>query len=135
MWFAFQGLEGGQAVNLSGSDEAEAIAAGFHGYATQAQAQANLDLSVHIEIQEDNYWRLLGKAAITLGGDPVTIYVNIDTLDGMTEEAIIKALIHELLHAKISAYENKGVPSPYPGGHDDPKFKARVAELEKLAGV
>jgi hypothetical protein len=39
-WFAFQGLNNGQAVNLAGTQEKQAVAEGFHGYATQAQAQA-----------------------------------------------------------------------------------------------
>jgi hypothetical protein len=40
-WFAWQGLNGGKAVNLSGLDEKEASADGFHGYGTQAEAEAN----------------------------------------------------------------------------------------------
>jgi hypothetical protein len=40
-WFAFQGYNGGKAVDIAGSQEKEAAALGFHGYATQAQAQAN----------------------------------------------------------------------------------------------
>jgi hypothetical protein len=40
-WFAFQGLNGGQAIDLAGTQEKQAVAEGFHGYATQAQAQAN----------------------------------------------------------------------------------------------
>lgn len=39
-WFAFNGLNGGQAVNLAGTQEKQAVVEGFHGYATQAQAQA-----------------------------------------------------------------------------------------------
>jgi hypothetical protein len=39
-WFAFKGYNNGQAVDLAGSQEKEAAALGFHGYATQAQAQA-----------------------------------------------------------------------------------------------
>jgi hypothetical protein len=40
-WYAFQGLNGGQAIDLAGSQEKQATIEGFHGYATQAQAQAN----------------------------------------------------------------------------------------------
>ena len=40
-WFAWKGLNGGKAVNLTGLDEKAAAADGFHGYATQAEAQAN----------------------------------------------------------------------------------------------
>jgi hypothetical protein len=37
-WFAFQGYP---AVDLAGAQEKEAVALGFHGYATEAQANAN----------------------------------------------------------------------------------------------
>jgi len=40
-WFAFAGLNGGQAIDLAGVQEKDAAATGFHGYATQAQAQAS----------------------------------------------------------------------------------------------
>lgn len=40
-WFAFQGLNNGQAIDLAGTQEKQAVVEGFHGYATQAQAQAN----------------------------------------------------------------------------------------------
>jgi hypothetical protein len=40
-WFAFQGLNSGKAINLAGLQEKEATAEGFHGYSTQAQAQAH----------------------------------------------------------------------------------------------
>lgn len=40
-WFAFQGLNGGKAVNLAGSQEKQAVAEGFHGYGTEAQAEAS----------------------------------------------------------------------------------------------
>lgn len=39
-WFAFQGLNGGKAVDLAGTQEKQAVAEGFHGYATEAQAEA-----------------------------------------------------------------------------------------------
>ena len=40
-WFAFQGLNSGKAVNLAGAQEKTATSEGFHGYATEAQAEAN----------------------------------------------------------------------------------------------
>ena len=40
-WFAFQGLNSGKAINLAGVQEKTATAEGFHGYATEAQAEAN----------------------------------------------------------------------------------------------
>jgi len=40
-WFAFSGLNNNKAVNLSGLDEKIATADGFHGYSTEAQAEAN----------------------------------------------------------------------------------------------
>lgn len=40
-WFAWQGMNNGKAVNLSGITEKMAVADGFHGYATEAQAEAN----------------------------------------------------------------------------------------------
>jgi hypothetical protein len=39
-WFAFKGLNGNKAVNLSGLEEKMAAADGFHGYATEAEAEA-----------------------------------------------------------------------------------------------
>lgn len=39
-WFAFQGLNGGQAIDLAGVQEKTATAEGFHGYGTQADAEA-----------------------------------------------------------------------------------------------
>ncbi len=40
-WFAFSGLNSGQAIDLAGAQEKLAAGEGFHGYATQAQAQAH----------------------------------------------------------------------------------------------
>lgn len=90
-----------------------------------------LPLRVHIEIQEDNYWKKLGLAAITMGGTPATIFINLDTLTNLTPDQAAAAIIHELLHAKSSAYIEAGLPSPYPAGHNDPAFKAREEELKK----
>ena len=40
-WYAFSGLNNGQAINLAGTQEKEATVDGFHGYATAAQAVAH----------------------------------------------------------------------------------------------
>jgi len=40
-WYAFHGYNNGQAIDASAFDGAELNALGMHGYATQAQAQAN----------------------------------------------------------------------------------------------
>lgn len=40
-WFAWKGYNGGKAVDIAGTQEKQAVILGFHGYATQAQAQAN----------------------------------------------------------------------------------------------
>jgi len=40
-WYAFQGLNGGNAIDLAGIQEKDATAQGFHGYATESQAEAN----------------------------------------------------------------------------------------------
>lgn len=40
-WFAFQGLNGGKAIDLAGTQEKQAVVTGFHGYGTEAQAEAN----------------------------------------------------------------------------------------------
>jgi hypothetical protein len=40
-WFAFQGLNGGKAINLAGTQEKQAVGTGFHGYGTEAQAESN----------------------------------------------------------------------------------------------
>lgn len=39
-WFAFKGYNAGKAVDIAGSQEKEAAALGFHGYATEAAAEA-----------------------------------------------------------------------------------------------
>lgn len=39
-WFAFKGYNGGKAVDIAGSQEKEAVTLGFHGYGTEAQAEA-----------------------------------------------------------------------------------------------
>lgn len=39
-WFAFKGLNSGKAVNLAGTQEKQAVVEGFHGYATEQQAEA-----------------------------------------------------------------------------------------------
>jgi hypothetical protein len=39
-WFAFQGLNNNKAVSLTGFPETIATADGFHGYATQAEAES-----------------------------------------------------------------------------------------------
>jgi hypothetical protein len=38
-WFAFQGLNGGKAIDLAGTQEKQAVVVGFHGYATEAEAE------------------------------------------------------------------------------------------------
>jgi len=38
-WFAFQGLNGGKAIDLAGTQEKQAVVEGFHGYGTEAAAE------------------------------------------------------------------------------------------------
>lgn len=40
-WFAFKGYNSGNAIDLAGVQEKEAVGLGFHGYATAAQADSN----------------------------------------------------------------------------------------------
>jgi hypothetical protein len=40
-WFSWKGYNSGQAVDIAGTQEKQAVTLGFHGYGTQAQAQAN----------------------------------------------------------------------------------------------
>ena len=40
-WFAFKGYNGGAAIDIAGAQEKEAVAFGFHGYGTEAQAEHN----------------------------------------------------------------------------------------------
>jgi hypothetical protein len=40
-WFAWQGYNGGKAVDIAGSQEKEAVALGFHGYGTEQLAETN----------------------------------------------------------------------------------------------
>ena len=40
-WFAFSGLNNGQAINLAGSQEKQAVIEGFHGYGTEAEAESH----------------------------------------------------------------------------------------------
>jgi hypothetical protein len=55
-FFAFQGLNGGKAINLAGSQEKQAVVEGFHGFATAAQAQANPNsVNVITRLQADAF--------------------------------------------------------------------------------
>ena len=40
-WFAFKGYNSGKAIDLAGVQEKDAVVQGFHGYATEAQAEAH----------------------------------------------------------------------------------------------
>jgi hypothetical protein len=40
-WYAFAGYDGGAAIDLAGIQEKDADAWGFHGYATEAEAEKN----------------------------------------------------------------------------------------------
>lgn len=40
-WFAWQGYNGGKAVDIAGSQEKQAVVLGFHGYGTEQQAEAS----------------------------------------------------------------------------------------------
>lgn len=40
-WFAFKGYNDGKAIDIAGVQEKEAVSLGFHGYATEPQAEAN----------------------------------------------------------------------------------------------
>lgn len=40
-WFAFQGYNKGNPIDLAGAQEKEAVSFGFHGYGTAAQAKAH----------------------------------------------------------------------------------------------
>jgi len=69
-WFAFKGLNGGQAVDLAGTQEKQAVAEGFHGYATQAQAQASPN-SVNLVTQVlADAWITDYKAAVAEQAQP-----------------------------------------------------------------
>lgn len=39
-WYAFKGLNGGKAIDIAGVQEKDATAWGFHGYGTEAAAEA-----------------------------------------------------------------------------------------------
>jgi hypothetical protein len=69
-WYAFQGLNGGKAIDLAGSQEIQATAEGFHGYATEAQAEAhpnaiNVITRVFADLFISDY-----KAAVKEGAQP-----------------------------------------------------------------
>jgi hypothetical protein len=40
-WFAWKGYNGGKAVDIAGTQEKQAVLLGFHGYGTEAKAEAN----------------------------------------------------------------------------------------------
>jgi hypothetical protein len=40
-WYAFQGYNNNKAIDIAGVQEKEATVFGFHGYATESQAEAN----------------------------------------------------------------------------------------------
>lgn len=69
-WFAFQGLNGGQAVDLAGTQEKEAVAEGFHGYAAQADAQAHPNAVNLVTRVFADAWIADYNAAVKEGAQP-----------------------------------------------------------------
>jgi hypothetical protein len=73
-WFAFQGYN---SINLAGSQEKEAVSLGFHGYATQAQAEANRN-SVNffqkgpLNLLETDYTKAVQEGAQPGGPNDIT---------------------------------------------------------------
>lgn len=69
-WFAFAGYNGGKAIDLAGVQEKIAVSWGFHGYGTEAQAEAqpnsvNLVQKVEVDALIADY-----KAAVSGGEQP-----------------------------------------------------------------
>jgi len=69
-WFAFQGLNSGKAVNLAGTQEKQAVVEGFHGYATEAQAESHPNaVNVVTRVLADG-WIADYNAAVKEGAQP-----------------------------------------------------------------
>lgn len=76
-WFAFKGLNGGKPVDLAGTQEKQAVAEGFHGYGTQAQAQSNPNsVNVVTEVLADG-WIADYNAAVKENAQPGGANANI----------------------------------------------------------
>jgi hypothetical protein len=69
-WYAFAGLNGGKAIDLAGSQETQATIEGFHGYATQAQAQAHPNSVNLITRPLADVWIADYNAAVKEGAQP-----------------------------------------------------------------
>lgn len=67
-WFAFKGYNNGQAVDIAGSQEKQAVSIGFHGYGTEKQAEANPN-SV-----DGDWWNPLSYAQKTFVNEIVVDY-------------------------------------------------------------
>jgi hypothetical protein len=69
-WFAFAGLNGGKAIDLAGSQEKQAVAEGFHGYGTEAQAEAHPNALNPLTRLLADGWIADYHAAVSEGAQP-----------------------------------------------------------------
>lgn len=69
-WFAFQGLNSGKAVDLAGTQEKQAVIEGFHGYATEAEAEANPNAVNLLTRGFADLWITDYSAAVKEGAQP-----------------------------------------------------------------
>lgn len=69
-WFAFQGYNNGKAIDLAGTQEKQAVATGFHGYSTEAQAESNPNSVNFLQKLEVNAFIADYKAALKTQSQP-----------------------------------------------------------------
>lgn len=69
-WFAFSGYNSGKAIDLAGTQEKQAVVTGFHGYASEAQAEANPNSVNFFQKLEVNAFIADYHAAVKQGSQP-----------------------------------------------------------------
>lgn len=106
-WFAFQGLNGGKAINLAGTQEKQAVVEGFHGYGTEAQAEAQPNSINFLTRGLADVWIADYNKAVQEGAQPGGPN-NITTPSGLAGAAITQtplAGFADLPHAIESVFQ------------------------------
>jgi len=98
--------------------------------------KCKLSIRIKLVIWEDDFWlkflAVKGEiGALTFGGDPITINIQLSAFPDLSPVNAMKVLIHELMHAQENAYEEAGKKVPY-GGHSSKKWNTKQAELIKI---
>jgi hypothetical protein len=107
-WFAFKGLNNGKAINLAGTQEKQAALEGFHGYATQAEAQAQPNsVNVLTRLQADAFitdYNYAVKAGEQPGGPNADILNPVNDVKGTAQAAENLSGVTSMLQLAKDAY-------------------------------